>query len=100
MIGKKFEQNNLTIALNFVYAKIEKIYPAYVSKQNLNHEKQVILLVITKEEGLKKLSILLRRITSNNNGNLYCLNCFHSFRTKNKLESHKKYAKIKSFVIL
>ena len=28
---KKFEKNNLTIALNVLYAKKEKIYPAYVS---------------------------------------------------------------------
>ena len=39
---------------------------------------------------LKKLSALLRRITSKNNDDFYCLNCLHSFRTKNKLESHKK----------
>ena len=35
---------------------------------------------------VKKLSAFLRGITSNNNGDIYCLNCFHSFRTKNKLE--------------
>ena len=28
---KKFEKNNLTIALNVLYAKKEKIYPPYVS---------------------------------------------------------------------
>ena len=27
----------------------------------------------------------------------YCLNCFHSFRTKNKLESHKKVCENKDF---
>ena len=32
----------------------------------------------------------LRGITSKNNGDFYCLNCLHSFRTKSKLESHKK----------
>ena len=37
----------------------------------------------------KKLSALLRRITSNHKGNFYCLNCFHSYRTKNKLKKHK-----------
>ena len=30
---KKFQKNNLTIALNILYAKKEKIYPAYVSKK-------------------------------------------------------------------
>ena len=34
MIEKKCEKNNLEIALNFLYAKNEKIFPSYVSKQN------------------------------------------------------------------
>ena len=36
------------------------------------------------------LSGLLRRITSNHNGDSYCLNCFRVYTTKNKLEAHKK----------
>ena len=32
---------------------------------------------------VKKLSTLLRGITSKNNGDFYCLNRIHSFRTKN-----------------
>ena len=47
---KKFEKNNLAIALNVLYAKKEKIYPTYVSKHNSNREKQVIILVIPNEE--------------------------------------------------
>ena len=43
---KKNEENDVTIALNVLYAKKEKVYPAYVSKHNLNREKQVILLMI------------------------------------------------------
>ena len=39
---------------------------------------------------IKKLSALLRGTTSKYFSDFYCLNCFHSFRTKNKLESHKK----------
>ena len=31
---KKFKKNNLTIALNYLYAKKEKVYPADVSKHN------------------------------------------------------------------
>ena len=39
--GKKFEKNNLMIALNVSYAKKEKIiYPAYASEHNSNHEKK------------------------------------------------------------
>ena len=39
---------------------------------------------------VKKLSALLREITSKHYGDCCCLNCLHSFRTKKKLESHKK----------
>ena len=37
----------------------------------------------------KNLSGLLRGITSNHQGNFYCLNCFRSYRTRNKFEVHK-----------
>ena len=43
---------------------------------------------------VKKLPGLLRRITCTHNKDLYCLNYFHSYRMRNKLESHKKYVKI------
>ena len=73
--------------------------PAYVSKHNLKRENEVILLMITDgEKGhylvVKSLSALLRGITSNNNGDFYCLNCFHSFTTKINLKSIKMYLKI------
>ena len=56
---------------------------------------QVILLVITDGEkwhylAVRSSSTLLRRITSNHNGDFYCLKCLHSYRTKNKLEKHDK----------
>ena len=38
---KKFEKNNVTIALNVLYSKKEKIHPAYVSKHNSNPEKKL-----------------------------------------------------------
>ena len=37
-----------------------------------------------------RLSGLLTGVTGNNNGDFYCLNCFHAYRTKNKLETYKK----------
>ena len=37
-----------------------------------------------------RLSGLLRGITSNNNGDFYCLNCFRAYTAKNKIEAHKK----------
>ena len=39
---------------------------------------------------VKILSVLLKGITSKYDGDFYCLNCLHSFRTKNKLESHER----------
>ena len=39
---------------------------------------------------VKKLCALLKRITSKHDGGFYCFNCLHFFRTKNKLEKHKK----------
>ena len=73
----------------------EKIRHAYKSKYNLNRENQVILLMITDGEkwhylAVKSLSALFRRITGNNNGNFYCLSCFQSYATENKLKNRKK----------
>ena len=42
---------------------------------------------------MKNISGLLRGITSNHNGDFYCLNCFHSYRTKSKLQKHEKIRK-------
>ena len=39
---------------------------------------------------VKNLPGLLRGITSTHKEDFYCLNCFPSYRTKNKLEAHKK----------
>ena len=73
----------------------EKIRHAYKSKYNLTCENQVILLMITDGEewhylAAKRLSALFRGITGNNNGDFYCLNCFQSYTTENKLKKHKK----------
>ena len=58
-------------------------------------KRTVILLMIPNVEGwhylaVKKLSALLRGITLKHQGDFFCLNCFHSFTIKNKLESHEK----------
>ena len=39
---------------------------------------------------VKNLPGLLRGITSTHKEDFYCLKCFHSYRTKNNLEAHKK----------
>ena len=33
---------------------------------------------------VKRLSALFRRVTSNHDGDSYCLNCFHSYSTESK----------------
>ena len=38
----------------------------------------------------KKIVCIIRGIAGNNNGGFYCLNCFQSYTTKNKLKKHKK----------
>ena len=48
---KKLEKNNLTFALNILYAKKEKIYPAYVSKHSSSREKQVNRLMFSDGGG-------------------------------------------------
>ena len=58
--------------------------------------------MIPNEEGwhciaVKKFPALLRRITWKHQADFYCLTCLHSFRTKNKLESHKKVYENKDF---
>ena len=47
----KFEETNLTIALNVSHAKKEKMYPVYVSKSNSRFEKQVLDLIFPNDEG-------------------------------------------------
>ena len=51
--GKNLRKNNVTIALNVLYTKKEKIYPAHVPKHNSGREKQVILLMIPKQKKQK-----------------------------------------------
>ena len=94
---KEFESNNKSIALNVLYVphNTKKIRHAYKSKYNLKRKNQVILLMITDGTkwhylAVKTLSGLLRGITGNNRGDFYCLNCLHSYTTKNRLKKHQK----------
>ena len=93
----EFELNNKNVALNIPYVPFntKKVEIAYKSKYNLIRDKQIILLMISNGENwhylvVKNLSRLLRGISSNHDGDYYCLNCFHSYRTENKLNAHKK----------
>ena len=69
---KKFDKNNPKITFNVQYMKNEKIYPAYVSKNNSNREKSNYCFNNAKREkwhypAVRKLSALLRGITAIDN---------------------------------
>ena len=94
---KKFESNNKSIALNILYVphNTEKMRHACKSKYNLERENQVVLLMISDSKkwhylAVKSLSALFRQIISKHAGDFYCLNCFQSYTTENKLKKHKK----------
>ena len=91
---KMFELNNKSIALNVLYItyNTEKIRHAYKSKYNKEYENRFSVTVLVIPDGkkwhdlaVKKLSTLLRGVTSKHDGDFYCLNCFHSYSTKDKL---------------
>ena len=93
----KFEINNKNVALNIKYVPFntKKVEIAYKSKYNLIRDNQIILLMISDGKNwhyltVKNLSGLLRSISSNHDSDYYCLNCFQSYRTENKLNVHKK----------
>ena len=46
---------------------------------------------------IKNISGLLRGITSNHNGDFYCSNCLHSYRTISKFKKHEKICKNHDF---
>ena len=93
-----FEKNNTSVALNKLYIPHNtfQIRPCYISKHNKTRNIQANLLMITdgKENwhylAIKSIPALLRGITSTHNGDFYCLNCFHSYRTLNVLKHHEK----------
>ena len=78
-----------TIALNVLYIKEKEICSAYISEINSNCEKQIILLMILSELTLSSHEMLPKSVTSKHHGDFFCLNCLHSFATKNKLEPHE-----------
>ena len=90
---------NVTIALNVLYAKQERIYGAcfegklksWKTNYSVNDSKWRIMALSCS----KKIPALLKEITPKLNGDFYCLNCLHSFWTKNKLEPHKRVCKNK-----
>ena len=102
---RKYECNNKAIALNILYVpyKTKEIRQAYISEHNDKCNNQVNLLMITDGTSnwhylaIKNLSRLLRGITSNHNGDFYCLNCLYLYRTISKLKKHEKICKNHDF---
>ena len=93
---KKFELNNKSVALNVLYVPNDEktIRHVYKSKYNLKRENQVVLLMISDDKKwcyltVRSLSALLKSITSNHDGDFYCLNCFHLYRTKKALKTQE-----------
>ena len=87
-------KNQITNVL-FVPYKTEKIRLAHKSKHNFKRKNQVVLLMINDGKNwhylvVKCLSSLLKGITSNHDGDFYCLDCFHSYTSKNKFKKHEK----------
>ena len=98
--------NNKLIALNASYIpyNTDKIRHAYKSKYNKERENQVTLLMITDGKKMalscsKKLSVLLRGVTSNHVGEFYCLNCFHSYSTDKNVKNIIMHAKVMIIVM-
>ena len=93
----KFAKKNETIALNVLYIphNAKTISVAYRSEYSNKRNKQVILLIITNDKkphylAVTDISVLFQKISSNHNGDFYCLNCFSSYTTKNKLKEHEE----------
>ena len=82
----------------FCLLKMKKKYSAYVSKNNANREKQVILLMISNGErwhylALKKLSALLKGLTSKHDGDYCCLNYLKFWNKKQTWITQKSIRK-------
>ena len=98
------------IAFNILYVPQNKkeIGVSYKSKYNRKRQNQVVLLMIADgkkhhylalksiptangyNRPIESLSRLLRRVTSNHDGDFYCMSCFHSICSDNSLRKHKR----------
>ena len=106
---KAFEKYNDNIALNiFCYVNKEnEIRPVFISKNNKTRNYHANLLMISNEKStiwhytaIKSIPALLRGITSKNNGDFYCLNCFRSYRTAKKLAVNEDLCNNNDFCLI
>ena len=75
-----------------------KEWQACIPKSSSESLNQAILLVITNGKkshylAVKTLFKLLQGITSNHDGDHYCMNCLYSFATESKLTSNENACK-------
>ena len=103
-----FEKNNTTIALNIFYVPYKEldIRPCYISKFNKTRQHQANLLMITDGTdtwhyiAIKRIPAKLRGVSSTHDGDNYCLNCFHSYRTEKKLKAHEELCINNNFALI
>ena len=82
---------------------MQEIRQAYISKHNKTCNIHANLLMITCETSnwhyleIKSIPGLSRGVTSNHNGDFYCLNCFHSYTSEKKLRKHERICKNHDF---
>ena len=100
---ENIEKNNVTISLNVLYTKKEKIYPAYVSKYNPNHQKKNYSFKNSKSKRIE-LSCTVNTISIIKRNNVkisrwFLLSELPSLfcQRKQKRESHRKLCENKDF---
>ena len=106
----KFEKLNPDISISILgYSKEDQIHPLRISEYTKSKEGRkhnIILLLIKQGENshyclVKNLSRLLSSQISKHNGQVYfCLNCFNSYQTQEKLDHHKEYCSEKESIKL
>ena len=73
---------------------------------NKTREDHANLLMITEGKdiwhyiAIKSMPALLRGVVSTHNGDYYCLNCFHSYRTEEKLKAHEELCINNNFALI
>ena len=93
----RFEHLNPNISISVLgYNKEERVYPLRISKYTKRKHDIVLLLLKDGEKShyclVKNISALLSsQINNKGHKRYFCLNCFNSFKDKDKLEEHKDY---------
>ena len=82
------------------------IRPVYISKFNKTREHHENLLMITDATdkwhyiAIRSIPSLLRGVSSTHQGDHYCLNCFHSYRTESTLKKHEEICINNKFTLI